>query len=128
MHKSTKMWLGLAALGVVAVGGIAYAASKKPVAITGPQPAGTLLPATSLGKGHNYILAATVPAGVTDATTLSNALVTNGWSNVTVQYFMGSGTIPQGLEANATSYIASGTWNGADGTPVPTGVVAVQTS
>lgn len=129
MRKSTKMWLGLSALGVVAIGGIAYAASKKPVgSMTGPQPAGALIPASTFNKGKNYVFAAIVPVGVSDSATMASTLTSIGWSNVNVQYFMGTGTIPQGLEANAQSYIASGTWNGADGTPVPTGAVAVQTS
>jgi hypothetical protein len=129
MKKTTLMWVGGAALAAVLVGGVAYAMKKPPATPSNPA-AGALTPATVFNTGKNYGIAAQVGANITTQAQLVSALNAAGWTNVQVQYFGPTGgAIPQGLPftppgAAATAYVASGTWNGADNTPVPTGVMA----
>lgn len=111
--------IGIAALGAVVIGGIAWAASQKPTATPPPTPgAAPALPTTStpvltLTTGQAYTFAAMSTAGATDAPTLSAQLTAAGWSPNTVMSFGGPG-LP---------YVANGTWTGATG-PVPLGVIA----
>lgn len=129
MRKSTRTWLWIGGgAAVLLMGGVAYAKMHAaPAAPSGTLPAGSVTPTTSFMKGLKYTIASTVPAGITDVASLTAALTSAGWSNVTVPYFAGSGNIPAGFEANSGTYVATGTWGGADNTPVPTGVVAAAT-
>ncbi len=129
MRKTTMMWVGGGVLAAVLVGGVVYAAKKPPQTPSSPA-AGSLTMATVFNTGKNYGIAAQVGANITTQAQLVTALNAAGWTNVQVQYFgPGGGAIPQGLPfsvpgAAASAYVASGTWNGADNTPVPTGVMA----
>ncbi len=129
MTKKTKtyMVIGGVTLAALAVGGIAYAHSK--AAATPPVPAGQLpagTPTTTFTAGTKYTFAAVVPAGITDQAALVTALNTAGWSTPAVIYFgpSNTGTIPGGLQAGPTGYVATGTWQGP-ASSVPPGVVAV---
>jgi hypothetical protein len=130
MKRSTKNLLIAGVVVGAAVGGVvwyqkAYAAPAVP---TNPLPAGSITPVTSFTNGTKYTFLAQIPTGVSDSTTLTNALTAAGWTNVNVLYFMGTGTIPAGFPAIATNgYAASGTWNGTSGAGVPAGVVAAAT-
>lgn len=126
MRKKTMMWVGAAALAALAAGGIAYA-SQKPSAAPPPAklPPGTVV--TSLTPGQQYAIAAMVPAGVTDTTTLVNALTAAHWTNVNVFSFLGTNATatPSGLTVPiAGGYGATAIWGGAAG-PVPPGLIAV---
>lgn len=130
MKKSTKTLLIVGgAVGVIAIGSYAYAQAHKPAAVpAGTLPAGSITPTASFATGQKYTFAAPIPAGITDTGTLANALAAAGWTNVTIPYFMGNGAVPAGFpQLGANGYIAIGTWNGASGAAVPTGVVAAAT-
>jgi hypothetical protein len=121
--KTTLMWVGGAAL-VATVAAVIYEKNKAPAAV----PAGQLTPGTpvtAFTPGVKYAFASTIPAGITDSVSLTNALVAAGWAVPQVVYFMGAGTLPAGFQGNTTSYAATGTWSGAANTPVPPGVVAM---
>lgn len=134
MDKQTKMLVGGAALAAVAVGGIYLATRPAAAAVpAGPTPATpTYTAVTTFTAGSNYGFAAQLPAGVADVATLMAQLTTAGWTNVTILYFgptAAAATIPAGLPFSlpgpvTSAYVASGTWSGATGTPVPAGVSA----
>jgi hypothetical protein len=128
MTKKTKTYMivGGVAVAALAVGGIAYARMK---AVAPPVPAGQLpagTPATTFTAGTKYTFAAVLPAGATDQATLVTMLHTAGWQTPAVIFFgpTNTGTIPTGLEANTSGYVATGIWQGP-ATPVPAGVIAV---
>jgi hypothetical protein len=132
MKKSTKtlLWVG-GAIGIVAIGGYAYAQAHKPATTSVPAgtlPAGSITPTASFATGQKYTFAAQIPAGITSSTSLQAALASAGWSNVTVPYYGGTGSAPAGFpQLGPAGYIATGTWNGTNGAAVPTGVVAAAT-
>lgn len=109
MNSAEKV--GIAALAAVAIGAIYVALTTKPAPTPAVVPAGT--PATTLTKGSKYTIVAMVPAGITDQTSLTNALTAAGWTGVSVGAFQAD-----------SGYEATATWGGATG-PVPAGVVAV---
>lgn len=133
--EKTWVWIGGLVLGVGAVGGIAYAATHKPApAQVGPTQPPALQPpsvqtSTTWDTGKTYWFAATVPSGVHAADTLIAALAANGWSNVQVYYFGPTGSMVPGVKlpftVDTNMYAASGTWTGADKTPIPAGVSSV---
>jgi hypothetical protein len=129
MTKKQRTWLWIGAgAAVLLAGGVAYAQMHKPAVPAGTLPAGSITPVASFSKGQKYTFAAPTPAGITAASDLATALTNAGWSSVTVPYFGGAGTVPAGFTAvSANGYIATGTWGGADGTSVPSGVVAAAT-
>ena len=130
MKKSTKTLLLVGgAVGIVAIGGYAYAQAHKPAAVpAGALPAGSITPTASFATGQKYTFAAQIPAGITSSATLQAALASAGWTNVTVPYYGGAGSVPAGFpQLGAAGYIATGTWNGTNGAAVPTGVVAAAT-
>ena len=130
MKKSTKTLLIVGgAIGVVAIGGYAYAQAHKPAAVpAGALPAGSVTPVSSFTQGQKYTFAAQIPAGVTSSPLLATALASAGWTNVTVPYFAGGGAVPAGFpQLGPLGYVAVGTWTGATGTAVPSGVVAAAT-
>jgi hypothetical protein len=131
MKRSTKTLLVVGgALGLLAVGGVAYAAYYKkpqPSVPAGQLKAGSTTPVTSFTPGVKYTFIALVPTGVSDNVALEAALKAAGWQNPSVVYFMGTGTLPSGFEGNANSYAATGTWGGAANAPVPAGVIAAAT-
>jgi hypothetical protein len=128
------LWLGGAALVGVTVAAVVYEKNKAP---TSPVPTsltpGTWTPTTVFNTGGKYGVASQLGANVTGQAALVQALTAAGWTGVQVIYFgptaagaappPGTPTVPG---SPATAYIASGIWNGANNTPVPTGVVAVQ--
>jgi len=136
MKKTTKvvLWTGGLVVGVLAVGGIAYAATHKP-AMTGPGTNVPVIPpvspqtSTSWDKGKTYVFAATVPTGTHDADTLIQALAANGWKNVQVVYFGPTGSMVKDVKlpfsVDTNMYAATGTWDGADKYPIPAGVTSV---
>lgn len=138
--QRTLAIVGGVALGAIVVGGVAYAMKKPAAAIPGGPVAPatpTLTPATTLTQGKNYGFAAQLPAGITDPNALVAALQGTGWTNVQVQFFgPTAGSTPQlpaGLPFTVpapinTAYVASGTWTGATGAAVGSGIVAVQVS
>lgn len=129
MTKTAKtgLWIGGLVLGVLAVGGVAYAATHKP-AMTGPPPPASLTTSTSWTAGHVYIVGATVPSGVHDAGSLLGVLAANGWTNLQMLYFGPTGTVtPTSIpfSVDSSMYAVTGTWSGASGTPIPAGVTSV---
>jgi hypothetical protein len=148
MRKRTKWIVGGVAVAAV-LGGIVYYEKNKTAAAAVPSslPAGSVTPVTTFTKGQKYTFAAPLTADangnlvvfdannnpvILTASTGSGALVANlqalGWANVVVPFFMGQGSAPAGFPAVAANgYIATGTWTGASGTPVPTGVLAAAT-
>lgn len=141
MKRSTTMWLGLSALAGAVAGGVAYylstqktAAASTPPASVPAGPTATAGLVASFAHGRSYGLAAQLPVGVTDQTTLVQQLNAAGWQNVQIVYFgpnAGVGVVPPGLPITpvgtlTTAYVATGTWTGADATPVPVNVSAVQ--
>lgn len=142
VKKSTKtlLWVG-GALGLVAVAGVAYAnAHKHPASAVpaGSLPPGTIAPTASFTNGQKYTFAAVVPMVPdpndatkqvpADQTRLVAMLQDAGWTNVTLSWYMGNGTIPGGFEGNASSYVATATWTGKSGTAVPNNVIALATT
>jgi hypothetical protein len=130
LKKSTQKWLLMGAAAAAIVGGAFYYekyGKKAAAAPAGTLPAGSVVPVASFSPGQKYTIAAPVPATITSSAGLSDALKNAGWANVTVLWFQGAGSLPAGFEGNATSYVAEGTWNGAAGTPVPSGVLAAAT-
>lgn len=117
---------------VAAAGGALYYYEKKKGTGSHPVPTGTLtagqvVPVTQFQPGVKYTFAATVPAGITDNVALTTALQAAGWGSPNVIYFMGNGNLPAGFQGNTSSYVASGTWNGAANAAVPAGVIAAAT-
>jgi hypothetical protein len=125
MKKSTKILIGVLAVGGLAAGGIAYAKMHKPATPAGTPPAGLPMTSVTLQPGQKYLLAAAAPAGVTDSISLTNALNSAGWTQVSVNVFNGAGTAPVGMTALPGEYIATAIWNGAANTPNPTNVEIV---
>lgn len=138
MNK-TLVWLGGIVLVSAAVGGIAYAAThaatstpSNPPAPPPPAPGPSPLPAPALvsswSPGNAYIFTSQVPTGVASSDALLQLLAANGWTNVVILFYGPTGALVSGavqpFQTNATTYVASGTWNGAT-TPVPTGVQSV---
>jgi hypothetical protein len=135
MKKKTLMWIGGAAVAALAVGGVAYAMTKKPAIPAAPVTPNTpTLTATSvLSAGKNYGFTAQLPAtGAADVASLTALLNAAGWQNVQIVYFgpTANGAAPPVAVSGAlaTAYAASGTWGGADNTPTPAGVSVVQIS
>lgn len=140
MKKSTKtlLWVG-GVLGLATVAGVAYAQAHKPASAVpaGNLPPGTFAPTASFTNGQKYTFAAVVPVVPdpndktkqvpADQTVLVAMLQDAGWTNVTISWYMGAGTIPGGFEGNASSYVATATWTGKTGTAVPANVVALAT-
>jgi len=134
--QKTLAVVGGVAVAALVVGGVAYAMSKQQPAIPSGPSQPSLVPVTALTQGKNYGFSAQVSPGIGDAATLTNQLQAAGWTNVQIEYFgpTANGVAPPaGLPfsipgAIGTAYVASGTWNGATGTAVPSGVVAVQVS
>lgn len=126
MKKTTKYVIGGTALAALAVGAVVYTMKQNKQA---PVPSAPVLgPTNVLHKGRAYTFAAMTPANITTSSDLMNALIGAGWcSGVTINFFNGQGDSGQ-FPINASGYVASGVWCGADGTAVPAGVVAVQTS
>jgi len=124
-HRNPGGDVGLVAfLALVAGGAIGvaiYFANRKPQVVA--QPGGQV---TSLTQGYTYTLIAAVPSGITDPATLMQSLASAGWNNVSILYFgpTNLGGVPQGLTADASSYVAVGVWNGANGTTLPQGLTA----
>jgi hypothetical protein len=130
MKRSTKTLLVVGgALGLLAVGGVAYAAYyKKPQpSVPAGQLKGSVTPVTTFQNGVKYTFAAMVPTGISDTSALEAALTAAGWTSPNVVYFMGTGTLPDGLQGTANSYAATGTWGGANNAPVPANVIAAAT-
>jgi len=128
MKKSTRNWLiaGGAAAVAGGVGYYFYVKSKPAVPVAQLTP-GT--PVTTFTTGTKYAFVAPTPAGITDAASLTTALQGAGWANVAVPFFNGAGVNPiVGAPVSAGGYGATGVWNGANGTAVPSGVVAVVTA
>jgi len=133
MKKTTLMWVGGATIAALAVGGVAYAMQKPKQAVPSSAPGGQLLPTTSFSTGKSYGFAAQIDSSIKTAADLVAALQSAGWSNVNVLFFgpTAGGVAPVNPPfavpgPAASAYVASGTWNGAEGTSVPAGVVAVQ--
>lgn len=130
MTRNMKMaaWVGGLVVGVLAVGGVAYAATHKP-AMTGPPAPAALTTSTAWDTGKSYLIGATVPSGVHDADTMLKGLVANGWTNVQILYFGPTGSVVSGVKipfsVDSSMYAASGTWNGAMSTGIPAGVTSV---
>jgi hypothetical protein len=137
--QKTLAVVGGVALAAVVVGGVAYAYEKKkstPAIPNGGTSPNTpiLTPTSTLTQGGNYGFAAQLPQGITSPAALIAGLEGSGWRNVQVQFFgpsTNNGTLPPGLPFTvpapiATAYVASGTWTGATGTPVGSGIVAAQ--
>ena len=130
MKKSTKTLLILGgAVGVLAIGGYAYAQAHKPAVVpAGALPSGSVTPVASFTQGQKYTFAAQAPAAETTSSAVLHDLTQGPWSNITILYFGGSGTIPPGFPPVAgNGYIASATFTGPSGTAVPSGVVAAAT-
>jgi hypothetical protein len=81
----------------------------QPVVPAGNQPA-ALVADTSLVSGHAYTFTASTPAGLTQDQ-LAAQLQQAGWSGFVWGFF------------NPTNYSVHATWNGATGTPFPSGVL-----
>lgn len=142
-NPSTAFVVGGIALGLLAVGAVAYAASKKttvatalPVAPGLPGGGGaavegnTLTPVTTLTQNVFYELVSNVPQGIADIPRLITALQTAQWTNVQIIYFgpTGVGIYPTNFPGapstpTATTYVATATWSGSDGAAVPAGVL-----
>jgi hypothetical protein len=128
MKRSTRNWLiGGGVLAAIAGGVWYYEKYKAPSVVpTGQLTTGT--PVTQFTNGQIYTFAASVPSGVTSALSLVNALAAAGWTGIGILFFgpgPNPGVVPGGLEANTSSYVAIGKFNGQSG-PVPNGVVALQ--
>jgi hypothetical protein len=135
--EKTFAVVGGVALGALVVGGVAYAMRKPAAAIPGGAPPATptLSPVTTLTQGKNYGFASQLPAGIASSAALIAGLQGAGWANVQVQFFgpTAGSAVPAGLPFSvptplATAYVASGTWTGATGAAVGSGIVAVQIS
>jgi hypothetical protein len=144
-NPSTAFVVGGLALGLLAVGAVAYAAGKKTVTptpgalpIAPGQPGGggtaaeqnTLTPATTLTQNVFYELMSSVPQGIADVPSLISALKSAQWTNVQIIYFgpTGSGIYPSNFPGapstpTPTTYVASAQWAGNNGTAVPAGVL-----
>lgn len=125
MTKKTKMWLigGVAAAAVVAGGVYVYEKNKTaPPAAPAALPSGA--PVTAFTAGQSYKFAALLPSSINDTSALETALTNAGWKDVNILYFMGTGDSGP-FPVNTSGYVAQGTWNGASGTALPSGVVAV---
>jgi hypothetical protein len=125
VKKSTKWIIGGIAV-AAAVGGIIYYEKNKPAAASNALPPGTS-PVTSLVPGQKYTFASVIDSTMTSSAVLVQVLQSHGWTNVTVPYFAGSGTLPAGFQGNTGTYVAVGTWSGAAG-PIPAGLFAVPTT
>jgi len=124
MTKKTKMWLLGGTVAAVAVGaGVYYYEKKKSAATTPSNP--QLLPVNTFLRGRKYQFAAMLPANIADTAALENALAAAGWSEIHIDYFLGTGD-KGSFPVNDRAYVASGTWTGADASGVPAGVVAIQ--
>lgn len=122
MTKKTKMWLAVGGLAAVAGGGVAYYYYNKNKATTPAQlPPG--MPVTTLTSGVRYQFAALTPSGISDTSALEVALNAADWSDVHIDFFMGTGNKGRFPIAD-TGYVATATWRGSTGAPVPQGVVA----
>lgn len=125
MKKTTKYVIGGTALAALAIGAVVYTMKQSKQT---PVPSAPVLgPTNVLHKGRSYSFAAMTPANITDSMSLQTALASAGWTSVDISFFNGQGDSGQ-FPINASGYVASGIWGGADGTAVPQGVVAVQTS
>lgn len=142
-NPSTAFVVGGLALGLLAVGAVAYAAGKKTatptaLSIAPGQPGGggasvetnSLTPVTTLTQNVFYELMSSVPQGIVDMPGLISALQTAQWTNVQVLYFgpTGSGIYPTNFPGapatpTPTTYVVSATWSGNTGTTVPAGVL-----
>jgi hypothetical protein len=129
MTRKTKRTLMIGG-GVAAAGVVGYLVwkSRQPASTPAALPAGT--PVTTLTNGQKYAFGALLPSGLLDQATLVTQLQAAGWSNVAITYFMGQGSMPStALTPPGTGgYAATAVWNGTNGAPVPSGVVAVAAS
>jgi hypothetical protein len=126
--EKTFVWMGGLVLGVLAVGGVAYAATHHKPSAANPTPA-SLTTSTTWDTGKNYLFAANVPSGMHDADSLIKSLAANGWTNIVILYFGPTGSVVANTKLPFTvdsgMYAASGTWGGAAGYPIPSGVSSV---
>ena len=123
MTKKTKMWLAVGAGALVLGGGGYYLYRRNMSASSTPAqlPPGT--PVTSLTSGVRYQFAALLPSGISDTSALETSLNAADWSDVHIDFFMGTGNKGRFPIAD-TGYVATATWRGATGSAVPQGVVA----
>lgn len=121
MTKKTKMWLAAGAVAaLVTAGGVYYYEKKKGL------PSGTtgLLPAATFQSGKRYHFAAPIARGINDTTALEEALKAQGWSDIHIDYFAGTGDASPFPVGGPNAYVATATYNGGD-VQVPAGVTAV---
>lgn len=139
MKRSTTYWILGGAAVALGVGVYAYEKNKAATTPAVPPPTlqpGTMTAASTFLTGKNYGIASQLGTGVTTQALLVTALQATGWTNVQVIFFgpTAAGVVPAGLPtglppgATNTAWVASGTWNGTNNAPVPTGVLAVQMS
>jgi hypothetical protein len=123
------------ALGGIALLGVGTYFLLAPSSQNSSTPAGT--PVTQWTPGQSYTWGAADASSTTDVQTLVSDLKAGGFTNVSVWYFKGQGSIPSVLSGITTNgYAASGTFSGtsvsnATGvtavTGVPTGLTALAT-
>jgi hypothetical protein len=112
----------------------------------GTTSAGTFSPVLTFVTGQTYEIAGMIPGfgdpnaaapGSSSAADLANLLQQTGWSNVNILFWgpanagITGSTFPQELTGApmpfgvAGAWAARATWNGANGTPVPAGYLAL---